>query len=180
MPGEWYNILSSGALKSAIGAVKGAGMQAVCDIVINHRTATYKSPCDSNWNNFTQPNWGTWAVVKNDYMCNSGSTFCQGSCSCGNADTGQVRLLPSLFLSSLLCLLYFTFLFLSSFIKIIIIQDHHSRSSSSFIKITTIKDNKSKSKTNGERVEFLWSAGRGPHKQSGAEGRGELVGVAEE
>ena len=43
----------------------------------------------SNWVNFTQPAWQSWAVVVNDYECNSGTAFCQGSCQCGNKDTGQ-------------------------------------------------------------------------------------------
>jgi hypothetical protein len=78
MPGEYYNIVGSSQLQSAINTVISTGMQPIMDTVLNHRTATYKSNCDGNWNNFTDPDWGTWAVVKNDYgndwfwvcMCN--------------------------------------------------------------------------------------------------------------
>lgn len=60
-------------LKSAIGALHTNGVKAIADIVINHRVGT------SNWADFTNPTWGSWAVVKGDEW--SGAT--------GNYDTGD-------------------------------------------------------------------------------------------
>ena len=42
-------------------------MKPIMDTVLNHRTATYKATCNNDWVNFTNPNWGPWAVVNNDY-----------------------------------------------------------------------------------------------------------------
>lgn len=32
---------------------------------------------------------GNWAIVADDYKCNSGDRFCPGDCGCGNFDTGD-------------------------------------------------------------------------------------------
>lgn len=60
-------------LKSAIGALHTQGVKAIADIVVNHRVGT------TNWADFTNPTWGSWAVAKGDEW--SGAT--------GNYDTGD-------------------------------------------------------------------------------------------
>ena len=60
-------------LKSAIGALHTYGVKAIADVVINHRVGT------SNWADFTNPTWGSSAVVRGDEW--TGAT--------GNADTGE-------------------------------------------------------------------------------------------
>ncbi len=52
---------SESQLKSAITALKNNGnVKAVADIVVNHRVGT------TNWADFTNPTWGSWAVTKDD------------------------------------------------------------------------------------------------------------------
>jgi len=89
MPGEWYNLVSSGELQSAITAVRNTGMGAICDIVVNHRTASSVDGCTKTYTVFSNPNGGNNWVVSNDYECNSGNMFCPGGCGCGGGDTGQ-------------------------------------------------------------------------------------------
>ena len=60
-------------LKSAIGALRTYGVKSIADIVVNHRVGT------TNWADFTNPQWGSWSVVKGDEW--SGAT--------GNYDTGD-------------------------------------------------------------------------------------------
>jgi alpha-amylase len=60
-------------LRSAIGALHTYNVKALGDIVINHRVGT------TNWADFTNPTWGSWAVAKGDEW--SGAT--------GAADTGD-------------------------------------------------------------------------------------------
>ncbi len=60
-------------LKGAIGALRTYGVKSIADIVVNHRVGT------TNWADFTNPNWGSWAVVRGDEW--SGAT--------GNSDTGD-------------------------------------------------------------------------------------------
>ncbi|KFA86753.1 glucan 1,4-alpha-maltotetraohydrolase domain-containing protein [Archangium violaceum] len=60
-------------LKSAIGALHTHGVKAIADIVVNHRVGT------ANWADFTNPTWGSSAVVRGDEW--TGAT--------GNSDTGD-------------------------------------------------------------------------------------------
>ncbi len=60
-------------LKGAIGALHTYGVKAIADIVVNHRVGT------TNWADFTNPTWGSWAVVRGDEW--TGAT--------GNSDTGD-------------------------------------------------------------------------------------------
>ncbi|MBM7118686.1 glucan 1,4-alpha-maltotetraohydrolase domain-containing protein [Archangium primigenium] len=60
-------------LKSAIGALHTYNVKAIADIVINHRVGT------TNWADFTNPTWGSWAVTRGDEW--TGAT--------GAADTGD-------------------------------------------------------------------------------------------
>ncbi|WNG50100.1 alpha-amylase [Archangium minus] len=60
-------------LKAAIGALHTYGVKALADIVVNHRVGT------TNWADFTNPTWGSWAVTKGDEW--TGAT--------GNYDTGD-------------------------------------------------------------------------------------------
>jgi alpha-amylase len=77
MPRQLYLQSSSygtdAQLKSAIGALRTYGVKAIGDIVINHRVGT------SNWADFTNPTWGSWAVVKGD----------EWTSATGNYDTGD-------------------------------------------------------------------------------------------
>ena len=60
-------------LRAAIGALHTYKVKALADIVINHRVGT------TNWADFTEPTWGSWAVVRGDEW--TGAT--------GAADTGD-------------------------------------------------------------------------------------------
>jgi alpha-amylase len=60
-------------LKGAISALHTYGVKAIADIVVNHRVGT------TNWADFTNPQWGSWAVVRGDEW--TGAT--------GNYDTGD-------------------------------------------------------------------------------------------
>ncbi len=60
-------------LKSAIGSLHTYGVKAIADIVINHRVGS------TNWADFTNPTWGSWAVVTGDEW--TGAT--------GGSDTGD-------------------------------------------------------------------------------------------
>jgi alpha-amylase len=60
-------------LKNAISALSGQGIQAIADVVINHRVGT------TDWADFTNPTWDCRAVVSND----------EWTGHCGNADTGD-------------------------------------------------------------------------------------------
>ncbi|ATB36510.1 alpha-amylase [Cystobacter fuscus] len=60
-------------LKSAIGALHTYNVKAIADIVINHRVGT------TNWADFTNPTWGSWAVARGD----------EWTSATGNADTGD-------------------------------------------------------------------------------------------
>jgi alpha-amylase len=60
-------------LKSALGALRTYGVKSIADIVVNHRVGT------TDWADFTNPTWGSWAVTRGDEW--SGAT--------GNYDTGD-------------------------------------------------------------------------------------------
>jgi alpha-amylase len=64
LPRELNNLNSlygrEGALSSVIAALRGQGIAAVADIVINHRVGSF------NWGDFNNPSWGCEAVANND------------------------------------------------------------------------------------------------------------------
>jgi alpha-amylase len=64
---------SQADLQAALGALRTAGVRSIADIVVNHRVGT------SNWADFTNPAWGSNAVVRGDEW--TGAT--------GNFDTGD-------------------------------------------------------------------------------------------
>ncbi len=51
---------STSQLRDAISALNSNGVKSVADIVVNHRVGT------SNWADFTNPTWGSWAVTRDD------------------------------------------------------------------------------------------------------------------
>lgn len=51
---------STSQLRDAISALNSQGVKSVADIVVNHRVGT------SNWADFTNPTWGSWAVTRDD------------------------------------------------------------------------------------------------------------------
>ena len=51
---------SEQALIDAISTLKGKGVSAVADVVVNHRVGTL------DWADFTNPSWGSWAVTCDD------------------------------------------------------------------------------------------------------------------
>ena len=81
------NILSNNygtqtELQNTINTFKAQGIQAVADVVINHRVGT-----SSTYGPFTNPDWGTNSVVNND----------ECGCGTGGPDTGTgFRLAPDL------------------------------------------------------------------------------------
>lgn len=88
MPQEWYQLEGSVAQKSAVKKIRGAGMMAIADIVVNHRTAPKKDSCTGEYIAFANPAMDDSAVVSNDRK-DDGGTFCHGDCGCGNGDTGD-------------------------------------------------------------------------------------------
>jgi len=88
MPTQWYTLQGDSNLRTVVASVKNAGMIPIVDTVLNHRSATGIDSCTKQYTNFTNPNWGNWAVVNNDYLCDSSSLYCPGGCNCGAADTG--------------------------------------------------------------------------------------------
>jgi alpha-amylase len=85
MPEQWYLLESESNLKSAISAVKSYGMQAIADVVVNHRAANNVDSCTGKYTSFLNPVMGNWAVTKDDENCKDKTT-----CGCGNYDTGDV------------------------------------------------------------------------------------------
>ncbi|MAZ66946.1 MAG: alpha-amlyase [Kangiellaceae bacterium] len=47
-------------LSAAIGALSANGVKSIADIVVNHRVGS------TNWADFTNPTWGSWAVTADD------------------------------------------------------------------------------------------------------------------
>jgi alpha-amylase len=85
LPQQWYVLESESNLKAAISSVKGSGLQAIGDVVVNHRTAPTVDSCTGKYTVFKNPDMGNWAVTKDDENCKDKST-----CGCGNYDTGDV------------------------------------------------------------------------------------------
>jgi alpha-amylase len=63
-PKEYFNLSNSyGDLeqhRSMLAALLQNGVEPIADIVINHRDGT------NSWAGFKNPDWGTWAITKND------------------------------------------------------------------------------------------------------------------
>lgn len=63
-PNQWYNLDSQWGKKEelfrAVKAMHGAGVKVVADIILNHRNGT------KDWADFTNPDWPTTAIVRND------------------------------------------------------------------------------------------------------------------
>lgn len=82
LPRELYELNSQygsqAELVSLINSLNANGIEAIADIVINHRVGT------TNWADFTHPTWGCWAVTANDEWGTAG-----GGNPCGNWDTGD-------------------------------------------------------------------------------------------
>jgi len=49
------------------------------------------SPNSSWWTDFEDPDWGEWAIVKDDWKCHPEEHLkvCPDNCTCGAADTGE-------------------------------------------------------------------------------------------
>lgn len=82
LPQQWYLLESESNLKAAISKVKGANMAAIADVVVNHRTAPSIDSCTGHYTKFANPDFGSWAVTKDDENCN-------GNSCCGAQDTGD-------------------------------------------------------------------------------------------
>lgn len=63
-PNQWYNLDSQWGKKEqlfrAVNAMHSAGVKVVADIILNHRNGT------RDWADFTNPDWPTTAIVRND------------------------------------------------------------------------------------------------------------------
>ncbi|MEL6652546.1 MAG: alpha-amylase family glycosyl hydrolase, partial [Bacteroidota bacterium] len=81
LPRELYDLNSNygtqAELVAAINALNNHNVQAVADIVINHRVGA------TNWADFQNPTWGCWAVTAQDEWGQNGGN------PCGNWDTGD-------------------------------------------------------------------------------------------
>ena len=91
LPGKWYDIPFRTELESAMLAAKGHGIATMVDVVVNHRTAAQISANSSDWTAFEDPDWGEWAIVKDDWKCEPEDhlKFCPDNCTCGARDTGE-------------------------------------------------------------------------------------------
>lgn len=92
LPGKWYDIPMRRELDAAVQAAESHGIITMVDVVLNHRTAAKLSPNSSDWTAFEQPDWGEWAIVKDDWKCAPDEDhlkFCPDNCTCGAADTGD-------------------------------------------------------------------------------------------
>jgi len=82
LPQQWYSLVSESNLVTAITKITGLNMEAIADVVINHRTAPSIDSCTGKYTSFSNPDMGSWAVAKDDENCN-------GNSCCGNYDTGE-------------------------------------------------------------------------------------------
>lgn len=64
LPRELYNLNSNYGsqtkLQNCINALRSKGIKVIADIVVNHRVGT------TDWADFTNPTWGSWAVCGDD------------------------------------------------------------------------------------------------------------------
>jgi len=91
LPGRWYVIGNRTLLDDAVSAAKANGITPMVDVVLNHRAAVRISPNSSWWTEFEGPDWGEWAIVKDDWKCHPEEHLkvCPDNCTCGAADTGE-------------------------------------------------------------------------------------------
>lgn len=91
LPGRWYVIGNRTLLDAAVAAAHSNGIVPMVDVVLNHRAAVYISPNSSWWTEFEGPDWGEWAIVKDDWKCHPEEHLkvCPDNCTCGAADTGE-------------------------------------------------------------------------------------------
>lgn len=85
LPGKWYDIPHRRQLEQAISAAHRHGIVPMVDVVLNHRTAAKISPKSHDWTVFEDPDWGEWAIVKDDWKCEPEQhlKFCPDNCTCG-------------------------------------------------------------------------------------------------
>jgi len=90
MPTKWFSLVYNDSLSKAISALSMNGVEAIADVVVNHRSGTKLVSCSNTWIGFEEPEFPTNAVVSNDYQCDGNAPkFCSGGCACGAPDTGD-------------------------------------------------------------------------------------------
>tara|TARA_B100000745_G_scaffold135650_1_gene88659 strand:+ start:5347 stop:7317 length:1971 start_codon:yes stop_codon:yes gene_type:complete len=95
LPQEYFNYNSKygseAELRGAISALASNNVKIIGDIVINHRNGS------TNWHDFKNPDWGTWAITSGDECFEpwnyswdgpTPTTSCTDNMERGNADTG--------------------------------------------------------------------------------------------
>ena len=69
-PKEYFKLSNSygdfAAHRAAVVALLGAGLEPIADIVINHRDSSACDRPQGCWANFKNPDWGTWAITRDD------------------------------------------------------------------------------------------------------------------
>ncbi|HAA15116.1 MAG TPA: hypothetical protein DCE41_26845, partial [Cytophagales bacterium] len=66
--------------QAMLSTLDGLGIDAIADIVVNHRVGS------TNWVDFTNPTWGTWSITSNDEVWSQPAY--SGISTRGNNDTG--------------------------------------------------------------------------------------------
>ena len=93
LPGRWYVISNRTLLDAAVKAAHDNGIVPMVDVVLNHRAAIRISPNSSWWTDFEGPDWGEWAIVKDDWKCHPEEHLkvCPDNCTCGDYDTVRLH-----------------------------------------------------------------------------------------
>jgi alpha-amylase len=69
-PKEYFNLANSygdfDAHRAMLAALLGNGVEPIADIVINHRDSSACARPQGCWANFKNPDWGTWAITRDD------------------------------------------------------------------------------------------------------------------
>lgn len=90
MPGKWYELRDEVGLRGLVDSLHNASMDAIVDVVVNHRTGASIDECTEQWTNMENPPMAAWAIVQNDKNCKVDKPTCPSHCGCAaSEDTGD-------------------------------------------------------------------------------------------